>query len=794
VLVRLFVCVIGIFTLSVMPVMAERVIRGVVMDEESGAPLPQATVQILGTYEGAITNLDGAYELVVKQMPAVVRVSYIGYQSVEIVVVETTEAVQNVQLTPVPIVMDELVVTAKDMGPNIMRKVIAQKQTWWKDLETFQVRAYSRFTYRNEIEIVGVVERLSDAYWDRERGWREIIKDKRETKNINWNFDLPAAAAVNLYGDEIEIGGHNLVGVTHPDALDHYDFKLLGRRFLDRQMIYDIEVMPKNKLKSAFTGRVSVIDSVYAMVEVALTPNRAFLFPPPIRALGMTLSQQFSNMGGAFWLPIGYQSEIALEIGMVGLQFPPIKARRVSKLSDYRVNVPLADSLYGEGTNLVTVDSVSVVRDSLMSKAGVVVPLSETEAVAYDNIDSTMTLEKAYKPKGFLARFIDMDDDDDGGGGKSRNEKSKLSVNWRPEVWYNRVDGGHLGLKVETGTSRSPFGMGASSAYNVSLKRWAFSGQITGRFGEKKRGFVTLSGFRGTDVRYTSALYDRFKTSPQQFFGDEDYFDYFWNEGMRVRGGYHFRKPRLHFEGGVNVEKHASVVKTTDWNIWGKNKIQRVNPNIDAQKFRSVVVAAILTGKKQGPAPLFWQRKLKVEIEHSHTGWGSDVTFTQFRMVWDWRFETFFKRRLLPNVLDVRVVGSTYVGTLPRQRYGILDVWLDGFTTFGGFRSRVDRPYEGEKHFAVFWEHNFRTVPFEWIGWQWAVKRNWGILIHGANGRTWFGAQTLASLNYAPMYQNGFHHEIGASLNGLFDLVRMNVTKRLDTSGIYGSFEIARIF
>ncbi|MGA1197981.1 MAG: carboxypeptidase-like regulatory domain-containing protein, partial [Candidatus Latescibacterota bacterium] len=213
---RLFVCVIGIFTLSVMPVMAERVIRGVVMDEESGVPLPQATVQILGTYEGAITNLDGAYELVVKQMPAVVRVSYIGYQSVEIVVVETTEAVQNVQLTPVPIVMDELVVTAKDMGPNIMRKVIAQKQTWWKDLETFQVRAYSRFTYRNEIEIVGVVERLSDAYWDRERGWREIIKDKRETKNINWNFDLPAAAAVNLYGDEIEIGGHNLVGVTHP--------------------------------------------------------------------------------------------------------------------------------------------------------------------------------------------------------------------------------------------------------------------------------------------------------------------------------------------------------------------------------------------------------------------------------------------------------------------------------------------------------------------------------------------------------------------------------------------------
>jgi len=785
---------IGVLALNVMPVMAEVVIRGVVTDVETSEPLPQATVLIVGTYEGAITNLDGAYALVVKQIPTVIRVSYIGYQSVEIVVDEMTKTVQNVALSPVPIVMDELVVTATDMGPNIMRKVIAQKQTWWESLQTFQVRAYSRFTYRNEIEIVGVVERLSDAYWDRKRGWREIIKDKRETKNIDWNFDLPAAAAVNLYNDEIEIGGHDLVGVTHPNALDHYDFKLSGRRFLDHQVIYDIEVIPKNKLKSAFTGRVSVVDSVYAMVEAELTPNRAFLFPPPIRGLGMTLSQQFSNMGGVFWLPIGYQSEIELEIGMIGLQFPPIKAHRVSKLSDYLVNVPLADSLYGAGTHLVRTDSISVARDSLMAKAGVVVPLSETEAVAYENIDSTMTLEKAYKPKGFLARFIDMDEGDEGRGQKNRNKKRKFSMNWKPEVWYNRVDGGHLGLKVETGSSRSPFVVGASGAYNVSLKRWAFSGQTTGRLGEKRRGYVSLSGFRGTDVRYPSSLYDRFKTSSQQFFGVDDYFDYFWNEGVQVRGGYHFRKPRLRIEGGVNVEKHASVTKTTDWNIWGRDKIQRVNPNIDAQKFRSVVLSAIFSGKNQGPAPFFGQQKLKTEIEHSRTGWGSGLTFTQVKMVWDWRFETFFKRRLLPNVLDVRVVGSTFVGTLPRQRYGILDVWLDGFTTFGGFRSQVGRPYEGEKHFAVFWEHNFRTVPFEWIGWQWAVKRNWGILIHGASGRTWFGDQTLANINYVPKYLNGFHHEMGVSINGIFDLVRMNVTKRLDTSGIYGSVEMARIF
>ncbi|MBT5831626.1 MAG: carboxypeptidase-like regulatory domain-containing protein [Candidatus Latescibacteria bacterium] len=781
------------------PAGAEKVIRGVVSDAETGEPLPQGTVQVLGTYEGTITNVDGAYELVVRALPATLRVSYIGYESVEVVVGRDTKEGLNVALKPVPIIMDELVVTAKDMGPNIMRKVIAQKKTWWQNLSTFQVRAYSRFTYRNETDLVAVVESLADAYWDREKGWREVVKDKRETKNIDWGFSMPAAMAVNLYDDEIEIGGHYLVGVTHPDALDHYDFRLAGRRFLDRQVVYDIEVTPKNKLKSAFTGHVSVLDSVYAMIEAELAPNRAFLFPPPIRALGIEMSQQFSNTGGEFWLPIGYQSEVGLEIGMMGLQFPPIKARRVSRLSDYLVNVALVDSLYEKGRRPVTVDSVSVAQDSLMNKAGVVVPLTETEMIAYENIDSTMTLEKAYKPKGFLARFIDTDDDDSGGrrnGGKGNNGKRGLGMKWQPEVWFNRVDGAHLGLKLQTGSKRSRMSFEGTGAYNASLKRWAFSGGATGRLGEKRRGFVTVSGFRESQTRYASALYSRFMTSPQQVFGAQDYFDFFWNKGVRLRGGYHFRRPRLSISAGVNIERHTSLNKATDWSLFDRMPIQRVNPGVGDHKFRSVIARVIFAGRNQGPAPFFGQRKLMAEIEHSRRAWDSDYAFTQFRGVLDWRFETFFKRRLLSNVLDVRVVGSTFTGTLPRNKFGILDTWLDGFSSFGGFRARVDRPYEGEKLLGVFWEHNFRTVPFEIIGWQWAVRKNWSLLIHGGHGRTWISDHRLVGLNfeYTPQYRDRFHQEVGVSINGIFDLVRLNITKRLDTSGIYGSVEVARIF
>ena len=79
---------------------------------------------------------------------------------------------------------------------------------------------------------------------------------------------------------------------------------------MDDRIIYDIEVKPKHSLKTAFNGRVAVLDSVYALVEVELTPNRAFLFPPPIRELNITMRQQFSNFGGDYYLPVGYQSDI----------------------------------------------------------------------------------------------------------------------------------------------------------------------------------------------------------------------------------------------------------------------------------------------------------------------------------------------------------------------------------------------------------------------------------------------------------------------------------------------------
>lgn len=787
--------------LLVAPVQA-KVIQGTVTDASTGEPLPAATVHVLGAYDGTISNVEGKYVLSLRSLPAVVEVRYIGYRSQQYHVTEDAADVHDFALEPVPIELETLVVMAEDMGPNIMRKVIAQKQTWWDSLETFRVEAYSRFVYyrgkadNDSSEIVAIVESLSDGFWDEKKGWREVVKDKRETENLDFEIALPAAAGVNLYDDETELAGHLMIGVTHPDALAHYDFVLTGRRKMDDRIVYDIDVKPKHSLKTAFNGRVAVLDSVYALVEVELTPNRAFLFPPPVREFTITMRQQFSNFGGDYYLPVGYQSDVNVEIGMIGLQFPPIKGQRVSRLTGYEVNVALPDSLY-EQDRMVVVDSARVEQDSLLVQTGLAVPLDDIEQEAYARIDSTMTLDKAYEPTGFLARFVKDDDEKKKSEKNSKDGEKKRKLPFRvdPDIWFNRVDGGHLGSKISAGSSRSRAAFAGGSAYNFGLKRWSLNGKATVRWGASNRGFVSLAGFRGTDTRYRSRLYSRYEVSLRQIRGLEDYFDFFWREGVRGTAGYRFGRPRragVRLSGGVNVVQHMSVEKTTDWHFSGDIDVQRPNPEIDPGNLRSVFLRADIEGGNSGPALIFGKRKIALEVEHSRSGFGSDFDFTQVRMLLDWRIETMFKRRLLPNVLDVRVVGSAFTGTLPRQRFEILDlgVLLSRVSIFGGFRTRVERPYEGERVLGMFWEHNFRTVPFELMGWRWAAERNIGLIVHGGHGRTWFGDRTL--LDYAPQYTDGFHHELGVSINGLFNLFRLDFTKRLDAPGFFVSVGFVR--
>ena len=106
-------------------------------------------------------------------------------------------------------------------------------------------------------------------------------------------------------------------------------------------------------------------------------------------------------------------------------------------------------------------------------------------------------------------------------------------------------------------------------------------------------------------------------------------------------------------------------------------------------------------------------------------------------MCLSWVFSTFYKRRLLPNTLDVGVKAGTFSGDLPYQKTGIVDGALGLISPYGILRAARGHPYEGEQYIALHAEHNFRTIPFELIGLQPLVERDIGLILFGGAVRTW---------------------------------------------------------
>ena len=792
---------------------AQPVIRGTVTDGATGAPLPSATVQVDGTYRGTITNRDGRFSLRVDSLPVDLQIRFIGYQTARTTVSDATPPVQ-VTLQPSAVQMDELVVTGEDVAENIMQKVIDRKQAWWDSLDTYRVEAYNRLTVSNDTGIVSIIESQTTAFWDRERGTREVVRAQRKTANLGIDGALPAAQAItNLYDDNIEIGGHELIGVTHPDAVDRYDFTLDSTRVLDGTRVYDIRVEPTSRLASAFTGRVAVLDSAYALLEADLKPGRSFLFPPPVRGFDVRMQQQFSDFGGRFWLPVDFRTQFQLDVAFGPLlAFPTIQVRQAARLSDYRVNVPLPDTLF-ESTDTVIEDSARAALAGVeplpvdsVGQDGAAIPLSASEEAAYASIDSTQTLEKAFAPSGVLSRFVDLSDDDDsasvsvGGGTDSTGGGWAWDLSFAPDVAYSRVEEGHLGGRttLDLGERVSLTGGLAFNTGAAAPWRWAYGGSGRVVLGAEENAALRASYRYGIAPRFRSALYPRVFASLHAITSGDDYLDYAGTERAELRFRRQFPDADVRLELGVTDERLRPVATTTDFALFGSDAAFRPNPAVPAARLRTV--EAELSWGDAIPLLLAFAEKeqLTMRVEHSApTLLGSDADFTRVAADAQMRISTFFQRRLLPNALDVRFVGQAARGTLPVARLGIADASLSPLAPFGGLRTRTGRPYQGEHVAAAFWEHTFRTVPFEILRLHPLAQRGWSLIVHGGHVRTWMtDAQRTAwtSVGATPPDTDGWHHEVGVGLSGLFGLLRVDVAKRLDASGWGMGIGVARLF
>jgi hypothetical protein len=768
-------------------------IEGTVFDAETRESLPSATVVLEGTYRGTITNEDGQFSIIVEDLPATLVIRYIGYESARIEVTQQTQSPLDVQLNTSVTELGEIVVTEKDPGLSIMERVIARKQIWRENLETYQAEAYTRQILSNDTSIVSISESSSLVFWDDEEGHREIQLSRRQTSNMSDDQNFAGVNyQPNFYDDNVEIAGYNVVGITHPDAPKFYNFELQDIQQMDGKPVYQIAVSPRRERQPTFVGTAWVLGRDYALLEVNLKPNDVVDFPPPIQEFNLSYQQQFSNYGRDFWLPVDMRVDGTVRVGMVGLRFPPFLFQQTSRISDYQVNVALPDSIYQNEEIFTRADSTFI-----QAREGVVeaIPLTSDERAAYETIDSTRTFEEAFKPEGFLANMVDMDEEGD------NNDSGFLGTltGWLPEGIgfrgrFNRMDGYHLGLKYENNFNDIGLEVNGFGGYSFHSELWDGGLSLSKELFEAGDSDIMLNaGYEyATDTRFSSSMYSLgFNSLQTLLLGTEDYFDYFRNEKMFTGFTIKDLFPEVDLTLSANREHHRSFEDTPVFNysLFDLHDDRRPNPFIDDGTLQSI---SLNLAYKKVPKDFGFSGKNQAVfvIEHSSKGLGSDFDFTRFSAGFDLHIPTFYSRRLFPNALDVSFYGGTFLGDLPLQRYGSVDGAMSRFTPFGVIKTRQSIPYVGNNYWTAYGEHNFRTIPFELLGLDYFVDKGWGIIVFGGAGY----AEANDEDPYNLLISDEIHAEMGASLNSVFGVVRLDFAKRLDAPGFFIGFSVPRYF
>lgn len=760
-------------------------VSGRVVDAETGEGLPGANIQVVGLLRGTITNGEGYFRIDLDELPATLLFRYIGFESRRVEIGEDGPLELHIAMKPVTYELDEVFVSGEDPAANIMRKVIERKQERRDVLRSYAADAYNRYTISNDTGIVMISETLTEVFWDREQGPREVVKAQRQTSNLKLDDALPDEPYIlNLYDDDVEVGGHLIMGITHPDALETYDFRLEGTRALDGQAVYDISFEPKRETSSGFVGRAAVLDSAYAMLEVELRPGKAFLFPPPIERYAIELSQKFANFGGDFWLPVNFRREARVKIswGLL-LDIPEVRLEQVSRLIEYRVNVPVPDSLYDDD-RFSRPDSAALAENKMQPAAAV--PLTATEERAYAEIDSTMTMQRAFKPRGLMASVVQFDEDERRGGW--------LGANMRPLLRRNRVEDFHLGAAV--GRTFGKLQLEARVAYSTGLEEWSYGGIARLRRWPIEALMLSTGYHRGIEPRGAAWLQDRGGSDIAGFVAGSDQFDYFRREHLFGAAAIDLSKVLSEVELRIRHEHHDSIPFEGETSF-DADPSDRVNPAVEEGTLTSLGAQLVL-----GDDVLFGVsggNRAAFSVEHSRPGLlASEFDFTFFSAAIDLRVETFLRRRFIPPTLDVHLTGGAALGDLPIQRTALVPgsslLWGPvHFSTFGDLRTLERKAYQGDRFAALFWEHSFRSVPFELIGWRWAARKGWNVILHGAHARTWLSDRLVGEIGYEGASPDGFHHELGVSLSGIFGLFRLDAVSRLDAPGFTIGMGMGRI-
>jgi len=644
-------------------------------------------------------------------------------------------------------------------------------------LHSYRFEAFTRQVLRRDSAIASISEAYTTGYMRSGDTLREVVRQKRQTENLPANENAAAVRRmVNFNEDRITLfsinvnqkaSSYTFVGPTAPDALEHYDYRLLRTSSMNGVDVYTISVTPKTRLVPLFSGTIMIADGTFAVMGVDLKPNETLTIPF-LRNIDLRYRQQFALHDALFWMPADIRIDGGFTVSIVGFSLPRVGIEQTSSIYDYALNAVIPDSVIARKP--VTVDSSAAKFDASYWSSHEVLPLTPEEHAAYGSLDSTQTLDKQFEPKGPLSSL----------GGEGAGALFDFA-----SMHFNRAEGFFLGAHGRTESllpHTALYGeLGVGFSDNLAKFRLGMTVYVPGT---KALG-LGAEVFRSLDHLPDGGYYGALVNSLTALIDKNDYRDYYYAHGYRA---YVTARPsrRLLATASFLSEQDYSAFATTDYSLFNNSDPYRYLPPITDGALRLVRLELRL-GPEEEALGLTSRNALEISVEHSSPSLASsEFDYTRYHGTLELSASTFASGLLFPPMLHAQISAGGSRGTLPPQRQFNIDSRSSGYAPFGVLRGSRVREFGGDAFVLVTLEHNFRSLPFLALNLPFLYRNSIELIVHAAAAQAWSGPVSTTG---------GWYGEAGIGVARIFDIVRTDLTWRFrDPQRFYFSVAVSTLF
>lgn len=376
-------------------------VQGVVLDSLSHEPLPNASVVLMGSDRGVKCDENGAFYITTQSDFSHVRVSLLGYRTVEQKVRVGRHNKMTIYLAPEAVALDEVLVRpgkekySKKNNPavDLARKLIAMRQqrdslshpycsyrkyektTFAIDDFNEQMRANPLFAkvpfLQEQVDISDVThkpilnlslnERLIDCYTRHTPATSRQVVVATHRAGLNGFIDKESMQdytaemfrEVDLFDNDITLFDQQFVSPLSQYAISFYKYYLLDTLYVDGEQCIDLGFASYNSQSFGFAGHLYVVigDSSYHVKRARYTIPQDINMNYVSR---MILQQDYAR--DSLGLPLKTYDDVVAEFRLAK-DMPGLYARRTIYYSQYDFGEPTIEGIFDKGQREVVLES-----------------------------------------------------------------------------------------------------------------------------------------------------------------------------------------------------------------------------------------------------------------------------------------------------------------------------------------------------------------------------------------------------------------------------------------------------